>query len=190
MRYSYDHKPAIRRNIVATAARRYRAEGIQSVGIANLMADLGLTHGGFYTHFKDKESLVAEVCRDTLQAQRQRWQEAFEATPHAALQAIVSEYLSEGHKDRMEDGCPIPALAGELARRDNPSRQAFTEGISGLLGVLQDSQPKTPMSVPIGPHAMLSMMVGALLLARAVSDESTSQAFLHCVQLPDVSRET
>lgn len=182
MRYPYDHKPAIRGSIVATAARRYRAEGIQSVGIANLMADLGLTHGGFYSHFKDKESLVAEVCRSTLEEQALQWQALIDSDPANGLQQIIAAYLSQQHRTTLEEGCPIAALASEVARRDNPSRQAFTDGVEGLLSVLHTGLDGKTAHVPLNEQGILALMVGSLVLARAVSNDAEAGAFLASFQ--------
>lgn len=174
MRYHPEDKEKTRQRILSVASRRYRLEGINAVGIANLMADLSMTHGGFYAHFADKEALVAEVCDYAFSAWRKRWQ-ALRHGPSAFV-ALVKDYLSRGHHDHPETGCLAAALAGEMARRDSRSRKAFTHGIEAMLQQLAtlDDRP-TEMS----PEANLSLLVGAMMLSRAVSDPELSDRFRH-----------
>src|SRR3982751_1637188 len=104
MRYGKDHKQATRRRIVDAAGRRFKRDGIDSAGVATVMADAGLTNGAFYAHFASKEDLVANVLADQLRAQR----ESFDAQPpdRAGLEAFVRAYLSPEHRDLSADGCP------------------------------------------------------------------------------------
>jgi TetR/AcrR family transcriptional repressor of nem operon len=172
-RYHPEDKEKTRRKILAVAARRYRAEGLNEVGIANLMADLGLTHGGFYAHFADKEALVAAVCNSAFSAQIDRWHKLLHNhSDRPAREVIVRDYLSDAHLHHPETGCLAAAVAGEMARRDTPSRQAFTNGIKALLGQLRQEDPG------IAPEVTLALMLGAVTLARAVSDQALSERFL------------
>ena len=179
MRYSPRHKAEVRQQIIRTASYRFRSEGMDAVGIANLMADLGLTHGGFYSHFRDKEALVAAACRHGFDELRQRLAELLAAAPpDARLAALVEHYLSPAHRDRPDDGCVAAALGGEMARRDQPSRQAFTAGVEAQLALLQECQPPGSKADGLTASATLALMVGALLLSRAVSDPALSLRFL------------
>lgn len=179
MRYSPLHKADVRQRIIRTASYRFRSEGMDAVGIANLMADLGLTHGGFYSHFRDKEALVAEACRHGFDELQQRLAGVLDAVPaEQRLAALVQHYLSLAHRDRPDDGCVAAALGGEMARRDQPSRQAFTAGIEAQLALLQECAPPGEEGSAPTPCVALALMVGALLLSRAVSDPALSQRFL------------
>lgn len=178
MRYHHDDKEKTRERILSVAARRYRAEGLNSVGIANLMADLGMTHGGFYAHFRDKEALVTAVCEASFAAQHKHWDLLVRQHPELPpLEAILTDYLSRHHRDHPDTGCLAAALAGEMARRDTRSRAAFTQGIRGLLERLSRAS-----SGAAAPEAILAQMLGAVMLARAVSDPELSERFLHCAR--------
>lgn len=177
MRYHPEDKEKTRQRILAVASRRYRSEGFNGVGIANLMADLGLTHGGFYAHFSDKEALIAAVCDATFSAQSAAWHAQAQQHPDLrAPEAIARDYLSPRHRDHPESGCLAAALAGEMSRRDTRARAAFTRGVRGQLEQLGSGLGA------LGPEATLAMMLGAVALARAVSDPTLSDRFLECAR--------
>ncbi|MBA4708425.1 TetR/AcrR family transcriptional regulator [Aquitalea aquatica] len=181
MRYDKQHKTAIRQRILDMASLRFRSEGIAAVGIANLMADLGLTHGGFYWHFKDKEDLVAQVCQQSMQQMSLQWQQqGQQAAPGQQCLAVGEHYLSIQHRDFPDTGCVAVALAGELSRRGSPAREAFTSGLEQQLAALAEAaqQDAANGSHPLKPTVQLSLMVGALLLARAVNDPALSAQLL------------
>lgn len=182
MRYDKQHKSAIRQRILDMATLRFRSEGIAAVGIANLMADLGLTHGGFYWHFKDKEDLVAQVCRQAMEKTCEQWQQQLrQAKAGQQRQAVAQHYLSIQHRDFPDTGCVAAALAGELSRRTAQARQAFTSGVQQQLDILgkaaiQDDGDQ--VANPLTPAVQFSLMVGALLLSRAVTDSDLSMQLL------------
>ncbi|TDR72521.1 TetR family transcriptional regulator [Paludibacterium purpuratum] len=173
MRYRPEDKEKTRQRILSVSARRYRSEGLTGVGIANLMADLGMTHGGFYAHFTDKEALVTASCEYAFSAMLKNWDQ-LQPTGGTPFAARVRDYLSRQHVDHPENGCFAAALAGEMARRDTRSRQAFSHGIEQMLLRLaeEDGRPAN-----LAPEAVLSMMLGAVMLARAVSDRQLSERF-------------
>ncbi|WP_293760423.1 TetR/AcrR family transcriptional regulator [uncultured Aquitalea sp.] len=181
MRYQPEHKAAIRQRMLDMAGLRFRAEGLDSVGIANLMADLGLTHGGFYCHFRDKESLIAEACRQAMQEQAEQWRQlAATAEPGYRCQAIAEAYLSESHRDFPDTGCVAAALAGELSRHSPQARHAFTDGLGRWLDLLEscaEADAGNGASQP-PPAAQLALMVGAMVLSRAVNDDALSHRLL------------
>ncbi|MBI3146776.1 MAG: TetR/AcrR family transcriptional regulator [Pseudogulbenkiania sp.] len=179
MRYHSRHKAEVRQQIIRMASYRFRSEGMDAVGIANLMSDLGLTHGGFYSHFRDKEALVAAACRHGFDELQQRLAEVLAAVPpDERLATLVEHYLSPAHRDRPDDGCVAAALGGEMARRDQPSRQAFTAGVEAQLALLAHCQPQRGGCGGMTASVALALMVGALLLSRAVSDPELSLRFL------------
>lgn len=176
MRYTPEHKQATRETVVAVASREFRRRGFAGVGIAKLMAEAGLTHGGFYAHFPAKEALVAESLEFALQ-------ESFEALRSAAerggLESIVALYLSEGHRDHPAKGCPLPSLSAEVGRGSKASRVAFSQTLDSLLGLVADALPEDRPELRRERAAFtLAAMVGAILLARATAGTSQSQGFL------------
>jgi TetR/AcrR family transcriptional repressor of nem operon len=181
MRYDKQHKTAIRQRILDMATLRFRSEGIDSVGIGNLMADLGLTHGGFYWHFKDKEDLVAQACQQAMQSIDQQWQQhMLLAAPGGKRLSVAQHYLSIQHRDFPDTGCVAAALAGELCRHTPATRQAFTTSLQQQLATLETAarQDGTAETAPLSPCAQLSLMVGAMLLSRAVTDPALSSQLL------------
>ncbi|MFB9169348.1 TetR/AcrR family transcriptional regulator [Chromobacterium piscinae] len=177
MRYPDSHKAQTRRRIVAMAALRFRAEGLAGVGIANLMADLGLTHGGFYAHFSGKDELVAAACGEAQRQMAEQWRPLLEnSADGGCLAALADHYLSPAHRDFPDSGCAAAALAGEIARQDAGVRRTFAAGLGPLLAQLEDARRRDGAGP--SPEASLAMMVGALLLARAVPDAELSQRFL------------
>lgn len=178
MRYHPDHKRKTRQRLLKDAARRYRAEGLNGVGIANLMADLGLTHGGFYAHFTDKEALVTAACAEAFGEQQRHWDRLVEGKAQDEARArVIGDYLSRHHRDHPETGCFAAALAGEMARRDTRSRRAFTDGIRQMIDRLAQlaGSGKPPAC---GAEASLALLVGSVVLARAVSDPDLSDRML------------
>ncbi len=178
MRYPKDHKQKTHAQILAAAARAFRAEGI-GVGVSDVMGQAGLTHGGFYAHFASKNALVAEIAEHCLNEMGDRLLEAARGAPADPVDALLAVYLTPEHRDRPDTGCPIPALAGEIARQPAEVRRAFTRAleryIQQLAGTLPGNDPEGRTDDAL---AMLSGMVGAMLLARAIDDPALSQRTL------------
>ena len=148
--------------------------------MANLMRRAGLTHGGFYSHFSSKDALVAEAIDAAgEQSVRNLRKVVQRAGDKSALKAIVDAYLSTAHRDAPERGCAFATLAGELARESPAARRALTVRLEGLLEFLGEHVPDR-RGVSRRRHAMavLSCLVGALMLSRAVDDPETSGEIL------------
>ncbi|POZ63617.1 TetR/AcrR family transcriptional regulator [Chromobacterium alticapitis] len=177
MRYPDSHKARTRQRIVAMAALRFRAEGLASVGIANLMADLGLTHGGFYAHFDSKEQLVAAACGEALRQQNRQWlQKLDETAPGSCLDAVATDYLSPAHRDLPDSGCALAALGDELARQSAAVRQSITMELQALLDTLEQARQRDGRNGEALTD--LALMVGSLALARLVDDPALSLRLL------------
>ena len=117
MRYRPEHKAEVHKKIVQDASRRVRAEGLSGAGVAAVMRDNGLTHGGFYKHFESKDKLLVESLREAFRDISDKLIRAAEQQhSEPAWKAIVKFYLSLEYCDHAERGCPLPALAPELAR--------------------------------------------------------------------------
>lgn len=182
MRFDKGHKEQTRRRIVETAARRFRKEGVEAVGIAGLMADAGLTHGGFYAHFASKEDLVRAALDEASAQSQTRRAEVLTNTPTGAqsLEALVRFYLRPIHRDTPERGCVAAALISEIARHTPETRAAFTEQLTALLAQIAATLPAETAAdakerLAIG---IFGVMLGTLQMARAVTDQAMSDRIL------------
>lgn len=190
MRYDEDHKRRTRQKVLQAAARTIRADGPDRVGVAAIMAEVGLTHGGFYAHFASKEELVAEAIREMFADVSERHQASSEGKPPAVgLRDYVRFYLSRTHRDGRSSGCPLPALSADLPRLSDPAREVFGQGvarltasIAGQLEAIGWPEPET------GASALLSQLVGAVSLARAVADSDQSDRILAVARADVMSR--
>lgn len=166
--------------IVEEAARQFRAEGIQPVGIAGLMKHIGLTHGGFYAHFQNKDALTAEACTEGFaQTQEVLLQAAHDAPPGAELAAIIEQYLSASHRDQSASGCVAASLSAEVARSPQEVRTAYTQSLQALLSHLAPFLPGEGTEEQEDQVlALFAGLVGTLVLARAVNDPTLSERLL------------
>lgn len=165
--------------ILATAARAIRRGGFNGVGVADIMKEAGLTHGGFYAHFSSRNVLLAEALERAGQDSAQRVTQATAARlarGASALRALVEGYLSDRHLGDLEGGCPVAALASEMPRQSPEVRQASAQRVRGLVAAVQRALPKEAPA-DSGP-AIASQLVGALQLARALGDNAEGQALL------------
>lgn len=173
-------KQQTHQRIVEEAAHQFRAEGIQPVGIAELMEHIGLTHGGFYAHFKNKDALTAEACTEGFaQTQEMLLQAAHDALPGAELTAILERYLSIPHRDRPASGCVAASLSAEVARSPQEVRTAYTQSLQTLLSHLAAFLPGEGTEEQEDQAlALFAGLVGTLVLARAVNDPALSERLL------------
>src|SRR3984893_10845411 len=126
MRYSREHKLETHARIVKKASVRLREKGAHGIGVADLMKDAGLTHGGVYAHFDSREALVIEAFTDAMDRSTERWRKLAEQTPpEKRLATIVESYLTPLHRDDPGQGCAVPALGAEIARENPRTRKAF-----------------------------------------------------------------
>jgi TetR/AcrR family transcriptional regulator, transcriptional repressor for nem operon len=180
MRRSKEEKQRTHKRIVEEAARQFRAKGINEVGIAELMGRVGLTHGGFYAHFSNKDALTAEVCIEGVaQTQAELLNVVQQAPAGTEVAAIVDFYLTASHRDHPARGCVMPTLAAEIARGPAEVRTAFTKGYNEFLERLTPFLPEGTFKEQ-GDEAIvvLAGMVGAMLLARAINDSEESERIL------------
>jgi AcrR family transcriptional regulator len=165
--------------IVATAARAIRRGGFQGVGVADIMKEAGLTHGGFYAHFSSRNALLAEALeragRDSA-ARVSQHTAARQVRGASALRAMVEGYLSDLHLGKIESGCPLAALASEMPRQSPEVREVSAQRVRGLVAAVRRALPKDAKANS-GP-AIASQLVGALQLARALGDNAEGRALL------------
>jgi TetR/AcrR family transcriptional regulator, transcriptional repressor for nem operon len=183
MRKSRVEAAKTRERIVTAAAREFRSHGIEATGLADLMKAAGLTHGGFYKHFESKGQLVAEACAATLTpseaAAYMPPKAAAKKKGREALKARAAAYLSPGHRDNPQAGCPFAALGSELARADDEARATLTAGLQrGLDLFAEHFDNVSPGEARRRAIVMASLMVGALTLARVVDDPKVSDTIL------------
>lgn len=181
MRYASEHKAETRARVLREAANEIRAKGPDNVGVAGVMRRAGLTHGGFYSHFASKDALVTEAIGTMFEDARDRSRDLDaegDGDQRAALRGYIGFYLSRAHRDAREQGCPLPALSGDLARSAPAARERFAAGAALLTRRLAMALAGAGVANPEREgSAMLSQMVGAVVLARAV-DGAASDAIL------------
>ena len=162
--------------IVGLAASRFREDGLDRVGVADLMHDAGLTHGGFYRHFESRDELVAEGVERALHDGGQAMAAVAES-PHDPLAAVIDAYLSVAHRDNLATSCAVTTLAGDVARSTPRARAAYTDQVGVYIDMLVRLLPPGERSRATAITA-LSTLVGAVSMARAVDDEALSREIL------------
>lgn len=180
MRNSREQTAQTRERIVETAARLYREHGINGIGVADLMKEAGLTHGGFYKHFESKEALIAEACSIALETTRTELLRKTElVSDEEAITTLVHTYLSRAHSEHPGQGCAIAALGAEAARGEAASKEVMAQGVDQLLVIigkqLQRSGAKDDTATA---HGVLSSLIGGLLLSRMMGNPAKSKAVL------------
>jgi TetR/AcrR family transcriptional repressor of nem operon len=178
MRYSKEHKLETHARIVKKASVRLREKGAHGIGVADLMKDAGLTHGGFYAHFDSRDALVIEAFAYAMERSTERWRKIAEQTPpDKRLATIVESYLTRLHRDDPGNGCAVPTLGAEIARESPKTRKAFAAKLEQMIDVLAAQIPGVPpKAARRQAMAMLATMMGTMVLARiagtgAFSDE-------------------
>ena len=180
MRYPDHHKQHTRERIVRAASRRFRSRGTEAAAIADLMRDLRLTHGGFYRHFGSKEGLVVEAFEAALKEWGDRATAAIENAPAGGeMQALVDAYLDPKHCDDIAGGCPVAALASEIARRPKGSRGPFLQALRAHIRRIEPYLPgRTVEERRQKTIALFTGMAGTLTVARAFTDEQDRRTIL------------
>lgn len=173
MRYSEDHKARTHEKIVDEAARRFRRDGVGATGLQPLMKALGLTHGGFYAHFKSKGELVESALRRAADQLKDASSRAFESD--RPLRSFITGYLSSSHRNEPGEGCPLPTMSAELGQRGEASAttdQLIRNRLAAIENCMEGNQA-TDESV-----LLLSAAVGALVLSRSAQDPELSGQLL------------
>lgn len=168
-----------RQTVINVASRLFRERGFDGIGLKGLMEGAGLTQGAFYKQFASKEDLAARASRRALESASRRWSAAAADNPEDPLGAVVAFYLSADHRDEKMDGCPIVALGSDAARQSSEVKASFETGIREHLKMLGGWLGEVDGEEPSGKAmAILSTMVGAVVLSRAINDERLSKQFL------------
>jgi TetR/AcrR family transcriptional repressor of nem operon len=180
MRVSRTQAAENRETVINVASRLFRERGFDGIGLKDLMKGAGLTQGAFYKQFASKDDLAAQASKRAMESAFDRWSTAAAGDPKNPLGAVIAFYLSMGHRAERLDGCPVVALGSDAARQGAEVKASFEAGIKDYLEMLgrwtgnadgEESRAKA--------MAILSTMVGAVVLSRAVNDEQLSRQFLH-----------
>lgn len=184
MRKSKAAAAETRQQIVGIAANEFRLSGITATGIVPLMSRAGLTQGGFYKHFESKDQLIAEACTLALGGLVEQFKTASAGGGAQGFMAIVDSYLSGGHRQDREQGCPLAAMGSELVRTGEETRLAAAQGFGDLVDVMATSLSGMG-SEQARSHAVFAMaaMVGAVTMSRMIPDESAAATVLNEVKL-------
>ncbi|MBB4421703.1 TetR/AcrR family transcriptional repressor of nem operon [Bradyrhizobium sp. CIR48] len=180
MRYSREHKQETHDRIVRKASVRLREKGAHGIGVADLMKEAGLTHGGFYAHFDSREALVIEAFGYAMDRSMEHWRKITdEVSPDKRLAIIAEAYLSALHRDNPGHGCSIPALGAEIARESPKARKAFAGKLDEMIEQLADNIPNMPRKAARKQAvATLATMAGTMLLARIAGSSELSDEVL------------
>lgn len=181
MRYSKEHKKQTRERIVEAAGRVFKRRGYQGGGVDAVMKDAGLTHGGFYAHFRNKEALFSEVLSKASQKIRRTRNQLTEGLEGRAwVRAMVEVYLSPQHQQHVDAGCVIPPLVSEMERLGEAPKRTFEKELLAWKDELEEHLHHLPEEQR-EPAALgvIATCVGSMALARAVADEALSERLLH-----------
>jgi TetR/AcrR family transcriptional repressor of nem operon len=178
MKVSKEQAAENREAVLEAAARLFRERGFDGVGVDAVMAEAGLTHGGFYRSFGSKDALVAEACARGFRQIDDFWG-GFAARPGKGLAAAAAWYLSRRHCDAPGDGCVMAALAADAGRCGPAARAVFTAGlerwVSHLARLLPHASEARRREAAL---TKIATMVGAVAIARAVGDQSLADEIL------------
>ena len=183
MKVSREQAQENRRTVISVAGRLFRERGFEGIGLSDLMKAAGLTHGGFYKQFKSKQDLIVEASAHALEETFGRWSRILHGTSAHPLAGLIRFYLSKGHRDQPGEGCAFAALAPDVARLNSVAlKKVFEAGMESRLALidelLSDAPDETTRNQSI---TIVSTMVGALVLSRAVENKALSQRILKTV---------
>jgi TetR/AcrR family transcriptional repressor of nem operon len=180
MRYSKEHKQETHARIVKKASVRLREKGAHGIGVADLMKEAGLTHGGFYAHFDSREALVMEAFGYAMDRSTERWRKLAEQTPpDKRLATIVENYLTPLHRDDPGHGCAVPTLGAEIARESPKTRKAFAAKLEQMIDMMADQVLEVPRKgARKQAVAALATMMGTLVLSRIAGSGELSEEIL------------
>ncbi|HEU5294551.1 MAG TPA: TetR/AcrR family transcriptional regulator [Burkholderiaceae bacterium] len=177
-RTANSRKEETHERIVQAAARAIRRHGYAGVGVADVMKEAGLTHGGFYAHFKSRDDLLVEALAragSDSSSTITRAAQARRTRGVSAFRALVDSYLSESHLASMDTGCPVAALGCDMARQTGAVREASAQRVERLIALVRGTLPGATRSTAA---VITSTLVGALQLARAIGDNADGRALL------------
>jgi AcrR family transcriptional regulator len=164
--------------ILDVAARAIRRHGYAGVGVADVMKEAGLTHGGFYAHFDSRDALLVEALQRAGRESAKTMARALErrtAKGASAFRALVEAYLAEEHLVSPETGCPVAALASDMPRQSGALQEASSAGVRRLIARVQSTLPHASRATA---SVVAGTLVGTLQLARAMGASAEARAIL------------
>lgn len=180
MRYPEGHKEETRARIIEEAARAFREEGLEGLSVAALMKRVGLTHGGFYGHFANRDELVAEAIAA---ASEQTAERVFQSANSS--KEMLEAYLSRAHLEHPEEGCVLAALGTDARRQPEVVKDAFARSSRGFIELIGEHvAPKGDQELSDDAIDTAIRMIGGMVLARLVDDESLSDRVLSIARKP------
>jgi TetR/AcrR family transcriptional repressor of nem operon len=180
MRYVKGHGLQTRNRIVEEASYGLRQTGVDGVSVADLMKRVGLTHGGFYSHFESREALVIEVFASAMdRTVSHRLKLVNELPAEERFDAFIGVYLNPGHRDDRARGCVLPAMGTDIARSSQKARRVFARKLDEMIDVIAGFFPgRSPRQAREIATSALATMMGSIALARAVGDKEPSDQIL------------
>jgi TetR/AcrR family transcriptional repressor of nem operon len=179
-------KEQTRERILRAAARAIRKHGYEGVGVADVMKEAGLTHGGFYAHFASRDALLAQAAEQAgLESLESLSRAVDRAKPGEALMALVDAYLADRHVEAPEQGlgCALAAAGSEVPRQSDEVRRAVGRRLKDLIGLVERQFPDWGSNAAHEKAmAVVASMVGGLLLARVVDDAQLSRKIRKAVR--------
>jgi TetR/AcrR family transcriptional repressor of nem operon len=176
LRVTRKQAAAHREKILDVAGTLFRERGFDGIGVADIMKEAGLTHGGFYGHFGSKDDLAAEITARVLC--REGWPERITGTANPTFAEVVRKYLTPRHREDAGHGCLFAALGSEVVRQPRPVRRALADGLRLRIKELQELLPGRSAARRQKAVATMAGLVGALMLSRAVDDPKLSDEIL------------
>jgi len=170
-------KEETRERILHAAARAIRKHGYEGVGVADVMKEAGLTHGGFYAHFESRDALLAAAAdQEGVESTEHLTRAIAAAKPGQELAALVDAYLSDGHVAAPEQGCAVAAAGSEVPRQEAQVRRAASRRIKDFIGLIERQFPEWGKSAAHDKAmGIAATLVGSVVLARAVDDPQLSK---------------
>ena len=179
MKVSREQAAQHRERILEAAAQRFRERGFEGIGVADLMKEAGLTHGGFYGHFSSKDDLIAEACARALAQSLARWHKVADRASGDPLSALAGAYLTSSHRDNPGAGCVLAALGPDVSRQGPAVRHSVTGYVRSACDLLAKLVPgKSKAARRQEAISTWATLVGAIVIARAVDDPALSQEIL------------
>jgi len=183
MRRSREDTAETRKKIVMAASRLFRARGIAAVSVADIMGSLGMTVGGFYRHFESKEALVAEAIEAaSLETTGRHEKAAAEMNAGGRAAMLLERYLSNVHRAHPDQGCSVAALCSEVGHEGRATKEAFTCALRRLIAMVDEHLPKGERERRKNVLQTAAAMVGAVVLARATSDDALANELFQAVR--------
>ncbi|MFF2016995.1 TetR/AcrR family transcriptional regulator [Paenibacillus sp. NPDC058177] len=175
MPYPEGHKERVRKEIIESAGIAFRVNGIQATSLPIIMKGAGLTHGGFYAHFSSKEQLLSEACHYVVSETLELLGQIADKETHGyKIDAVIDYYLSTFHRDDAKTGCLFPILTSEITRSSQEIRLIYNRELNRFIDFIANVSGKNTSA----SSALLSTMVGTLMLARSVVNLSESDKVL------------